>query len=610
MFFQFNIFIIIIIKMAKKSKEDIEEEEDSEDSESEDDSEEDSKPEKKDSPKTKNTPKNTPKDSSEKWKTLKHNGILFPPAYIPLPKGVNVKYKGKKIPLNAVKTDNKFGVTAEEAGVFYALKLEQDERLAEKDKNRQLTKNDNVFTSNFMKDWKEVLEKDSVLYKADLKDIDFSDIQEYLRKRSEQRKTDNKSKSKEEKTEEKEEKEKLKEKYGYAMIDGEKIAIGSYVIQPPGLYIGHGNHPYRGKIKARIRPKDVIINVSKGSVPKCLDNNKPCSWGEVIEDRSVVWIASYKHPITGERNYVYLKRDESKFVVSSDKEKFEKARKLGKNINEIRKKYTKDLTSKNELTKQLATAVYLLDTLAIRPGVSKDESKEADTLGLTTLKCENIKFEKGGEILVDFVGKSSIKFIKKFLVTDVVYKNLKGLCKNNQSKSEIFPNVNATTLNDYLKTLLPGLTAKNFRTWKASFLLQQELGKSKVSIDDSVSDKKMIYDRANIAVALALNHKKLGGDSGKADKIKEKIKEYKQKKKEAKTDSQKEKIQNSIDAQTVKLEEAQGNVAIGTSKTNYIDSRIVVAWAKKADFPIEKIYNKTSLKRFGWSMDTESTWVF
>jgi DNA topoisomerase IB len=33
-------------------------------------------------------------DGSAKWTTLHHNGILFPPPYIPLPKGVKMKYDG------------------------------------------------------------------------------------------------------------------------------------------------------------------------------------------------------------------------------------------------------------------------------------------------------------------------------------------------------------------------------------------------------------------------------------------------------------------------------------------------------------------------------------
>lgn len=37
-------------------------------------------------------------DSSEKWQTLQHNGVYFPPAYEPLPRNVKMKYDGIYLP--------------------------------------------------------------------------------------------------------------------------------------------------------------------------------------------------------------------------------------------------------------------------------------------------------------------------------------------------------------------------------------------------------------------------------------------------------------------------------------------------------------------------------
>jgi len=34
-------------------------------------------------------------DGSVKWNTLEHNGVMFPPPYVPLPKNVKMKYDGK-----------------------------------------------------------------------------------------------------------------------------------------------------------------------------------------------------------------------------------------------------------------------------------------------------------------------------------------------------------------------------------------------------------------------------------------------------------------------------------------------------------------------------------
>ena len=42
-------------------------------------------------------------------------------------------------------------------------------------------------------------------------------------------------------------------------------------------------------------------------------------------------------------------------------------------------------------------------------------------------------------------------------------------------------------------------------------------------------------------------------------------------------------------------------IALGTSKLNYLDPRISVAWCKKFDVPIEKVYNKTQRDKFAWA---------
>jgi DNA topoisomerase-1 len=546
------------------------------------------------------------KKKGQKWQTMKHNGVLFPPAYEPLPSSVKILHKGKPLKLDAKNTNNVFNVTAEEGAVFFAMKMEQDDRLSAKNPKRHKSVDDKKFTENFWKDWKVILGKDSPI--KSLSEVDFKPIQKYIATRSEEKKSNRKTLTKEEKAEEKKEKERLKDLYGYAIVDGVKIALGSYVIQPPGLYMGHGNHPLRGRIKKRTSPSDVTLNVSKDSVPKCKNHGKDCTWGNIVENKDVTWIASWRHPITDEVNYVWLKREESHWVCADDMVKFDKARNLAKNIDKVRSGYTKNLTSSSSRKRQLATAVYLLDKLAIRPGMDKDESKESDTLGLTTLKCENVKFGSDSQITVDFTGKSSIRFVKTFKVEPEVYSNLKNSCK--KPSSQLFPDVDANTLNEYLKGFLPDLTAKVFRTYKASSILEKELNSEIPDVDVPTHEKKIVYDRVAIEVAKALNHKKMGGSDERVQKLKEKLVELKAKKKDAKTDKQKASVDKSILLAQAKLEEAEENIATSTSKVNYLDPRITVAWAKKAQLPIEKLYNKTQLQKFIWAMDSPSDWKF
>jgi len=41
-------------------------------------------------------------------------------------------------------------------------------------------------------------------------------------------------------------------------------------------------------------------------------------------------------------------------------------------------------------------------------------------------------------------------------------------------------------------------------------------------------------------------------------------------------------------------------VALGTSKINYMDPRISVAWCKRCDVPIDKVFAKTLRDKFNW----------
>jgi DNA topoisomerase-1 len=115
-------------------------------------------------------------------------------------------------------------------------------------------------------------------------------------------------------------------------------------------------------------------------------------------------------------------------------------------------------------------------------------------------------------------------------------------------------------------------------------------------------------------VALLCNHQKnVSSDIDKSlDKINESIKKYKDRKKKSKN---KEKIKL-YDAKilTLKLKrdtkEKMKNVSLGTSKTNYIDPRIIFAFIKRYKIPEEKLFNKALLTRFEWARDVDENYRF
>lgn len=159
----------------------------------------------------------------------------------------------------------------------------------------------------------------------DFSKCDFSAIHKYLMERKEAKK----NRSKEEKEKEKAEKAALQEKYGWAIVDGIREKIGNFRIEPPGLFLGRGAHPkapsrshslfvigacftnclvskysyisdscQAGKVKARVMPEDVTINIGKeAKVPDVpIPGHK---WKEVIHDNTVTWLATWKENING-----------------------------------------------------------------------------------------------------------------------------------------------------------------------------------------------------------------------------------------------------------------------------------------------------------------------
>lgn len=549
-------------------------------------------------------------DSKMKWSTLRHNGLYFPDKYVPLPSKVHILYDRIPLKLDSKNTDNPFNISSEEAAYYFARTVEMDRRLAD-NKKRLAYSNDRIYRQNFWKDWKKILKNDPNGKKIkDFDKVDFTPMANYIRDESERKKAEKKVMTKEEKALEKERKEEIKNLYGYAIVDGVKIPT-DYVVQPPGIFAGHSS-PLRGKIKNRISPEDVVINVSLKHKPVCYVDGKPCKWKDIVENRKVTWLAQWRNPVTGKMVQKTLNRIHSHFVKAKDMDKFDMARKLDKNISNLRKVYRKDFKSKSSSKQQLAVAVYILDLLSIRPGTEKDEKKEGDTLGLTTLKCENVQFLGNNKITFKFKGKSSIDYKNTVDFEKDAYKILKKRCGEKSASSMILNHVTPETLNDYIKSIVPGVTAKVFRTRKASSMLQRELEQKKNMPDiyEPVHNKKIIFEEVLIKIALQLNHKRMADNTQQIIKTKDKIKEYEKKLEEARTENQKNTARKNIQKQKLRLKMYKENISIETSKTNYIDPRIVVCWAKKSNAPIEKLYNKSQLKKFVWAMNTNMKWKF
>ena len=173
-----------------------------------------------------------------KWKKLQHNGILFPPEYEK--QGITIKVKGETINLD---------INQEE--MVYQWAKKKDTPYAQ----------DKVFQKNFTLDFAKTL--DSKFKKISYEDIDFSNSYKIVDKEKDLKEMMTKEDRKALAVKRKELREKLKGKYGIAIMDGKEVEVGNYMAEPPGIFIGRGEHPLRGKWKPRVTAKDVTLNLGK-----------------------------------------------------------------------------------------------------------------------------------------------------------------------------------------------------------------------------------------------------------------------------------------------------------------------------------------------------------
>ena len=115
------------------------------------------------------------------------------------------------------------------------------------------------------------------------------------------------------------------------------------------------------------------------------------SWEKVVHDHASTWLATWIEVLTGKRKYVWL-HDSSTLRQNNDREKYDKADRLGNHINKIQTEIIKRMITARDLGhRKLATVCYLISKLAMRVGDEKDP-EEADTVGASTLRVEHIRF--------------------------------------------------------------------------------------------------------------------------------------------------------------------------------------------------------------------------
>ena len=404
--------------------------------------------------------------------SMYHNGVMVPPRYEPQGLSVNIK------------------------GVEYRLKPEEEERIvAWAKKIGTPYVDDPIFADNFHKDLSELMETPILPG-----DIDYNPIYEMVVAEREYKKNLSKEEKKRLREERKVIREENKEKYGWATIDGERCELGNYMVEPSSIFMGRGQHPFRGKWKEGPKHEDIEINLSPDAeVP-------PGDWKEVIWDSESIWIARWRDKLSGKIKYVWP-HDSSPIKQKKEIEKFDKAIELKENLPKVKQFIRENLTNGELRRRKTATVCYLIDNLKFRVGDEKDEDEEADTVGASSLRAEHICINDDGSVTFDFLGKDSVRLLLTAALDEKVVNNLDEFMKNSDGNT-LFDEVNSSVVSDFLDEVMQGITAKVFRTCYATEAVESKLREIEVDKDAPEYLKKHYATIANLEAAVTCNHKR------------------------------------------------------------------------------------------------------
>ena len=543
-------------------------------------------------------------------KNLKHNGIFVPPYDY---KGFQIKIQGQTIKLT-----------------------EKTEPMAVAWSRRVLSTTipppDKVFTKNFMNEFLKKLQEEnpssdflknfiqSYLAKIDNAPttpnngiqqdftIDFSQIRDFILAEKAKKESLSKEEKKKQAEERKIKRLEFKEKYGYADVDGQKLEIANWTAEPSCLFAGRGDHPQRGKWKEGPSEQDIVLNLPKDKKGLLLVERPTGNWKDIVWEPNKMYVAKWEDKLTEKIKYVWFS-DTAFLKQNREKEKFQKADALGKQIKQIEAHILKNIESKDIERRKVATVSWLILVPNMRVGDEKDPD-EADTVGAITLRSEHIKI-KGDTLLFDFLGKDSVRWIKEYKAPPTVIKNIQEFMKDT-SKEYLFQGIDSKKVSRFLSEKMPKLTAKVFRTWRCTKTVREELEKSGVSKNDPDYKKNFAAKMANFKVAEVANHKRKVPPTfdqrviQKEEKIQKMLTELKIKKAaDKKTASLETRIEKAkLDLELTKLTREYN---LGTSLKSYIDPTAYVKWAKKVKFDIEKFYPKTLRNKFSWALQGKKT---
>lgn len=566
-------------------------------------------------------------------KQLVHNGIVIPD--VPAPLGLTLTVRGEPRQLTRQQ---------EEMALAWARKLDTP------------YVKDPVFAGNFMRDFSIALGVEPPLC---VEEVDFGPCIQVVEAERQAKEALSPEERKALAAQRKAAREALKARFGYAIVNDQRVELGAYLAEPSGIFMGRGQHPLRGRWKEGARQEDVTLNLSPDAL-------RPAgAWAAIVWQPESLWVARWQDKLSDKLKYLWLS-DTAPVRQEREADKFDKATKLDAEMKRVRACIGEDLAEANPRRRMLATACYLIDTLCLRVGDEKDPD-EADTVGATTLRPEHVQIHPDGVVEFRFLGKDSVEWHKKLQPPQVVLDSLAELMLNarpsnaapnghpTRDKPQLFPDIDSHDVNAYLSGILPGLTAKVFRTHHATTAVRESLYGSGVRAEHPEYLKWQATALANLEAALLCNHtKQASGDWAAARahyrerqlKAEERLTHYtaqvreltdallalRQEAREAEDAAQKpeqrrrlrERFGQRIETARKRLDEARGRRAraqdalgkikaqatiagkkrtwnLGTSLKSYIDPRVYHTWGREVGYDVLARYYPTILQRkFAW----------
>ena len=405
--------------------------------------------------------------------SLHHNGVVVPPPY--QGRGLTVRIKGQTLALTPEQ---------EEMAVAWAKKVGTP------------YVEDPKFAENFHEDFGKKL---GMSLKPG--DVDFTDIIALVLREREEKASLPSEIKKAQAAERKAQREASKEKYGYATVDGQRMELGNYNVEPNSIFMGRGKHPWRGRWKEGPRYEDIELNMS-------LDAPRPAgNWKAIVWEPDTMWIARWTDKLSGKKKYVWP-GDASLLKQKKDIEKYEKAKVLRDELDRVKAHIEVNLTVDDLKRRKTATVCYLIDRLKFRVGDEKDEEDEADTVGASTLRPEHLCFNGEGSVTFNFLGKDSVPMNITARLPPKVVDNLRDFAEGCSTDESLFEGINSGHVSDFLKEVVEGLSAKVFRTLYATDAVSGKLATETVRPDQPIYVKKQAALRANLEAAVVLNHKR------------------------------------------------------------------------------------------------------